>query len=135
MSLRLVKSPDAPKITITHGSAGRPAPRRTLEAISSASCILHLSVAPLNRALTLRQCFCDRRLQRRQATFHIMQVHPERPPLAIGQNLKIAAGLRGLYHAEGELLPRYRDVGLIVARHLQEHAAVRSAFVGLTRRV
>jgi hypothetical protein len=44
MSLRLVKSPDAPKITITHGSPGRPAPRIPLEAMSSANCILYLSV-------------------------------------------------------------------------------------------
>src|SRR5208282_5616999 len=52
MSLRLVRSPDAPKITITHGSPGRPAPRIPLEAMSSASCILHLSLVLPGPALT-----------------------------------------------------------------------------------
>jgi hypothetical protein len=39
----LVKSPEAPKITITQGGAGRAVAAAPLEAISSAICIVDLS--------------------------------------------------------------------------------------------
>src|SRR5439155_2732297 len=60
---------------------------------------------------------------------------PERAASALDEHLEIALGLRGLHDAECILLARHWHVHAIVARDLEEHAGVRSALVGLARRV
>src|SRR5271165_3307763 len=60
---------------------------------------------------------------------------PQHPPLAIGQNLQIPARLRRLHYAKCELLSRHREVGLVIAGHLKEYAAIRTALISLTCRV
>src|SRR5260370_11375330 len=54
---------------------------------------------------------------------------------AFGKNGKIASGLRSLYHTKSVFLPGYRKILGIVASDLQKNAAVRPAFVGLSRGV
>jgi len=58
-------------------------------------------------------------------------VHAQCTAAALGENGKIAAGLRGLDYAEGKFLAWHGQVVGVVAGDLQEDAAVRAAFVGL----
>src|SRR5437016_8180910 len=59
----------------------------------------------------------------------------QRATAAFCEDGKVAAGLGRLDHAKGVLLPGNRQVLGVVAGDLQEHAAIGSAFVGLSRRV
>ncbi len=62
-------------------------------------------------------------------------MHTERASSALGEHVEIAARLRRLDHAERVFGTRHREVRAVVRRHLEEHAAVRAALVGLTGRV
>src|SRR5436309_13497315 len=54
------------------------------------------------------------------------------PPLAFRQHLKISTRLRGFHNAESVFLSRHRQVSSVIAGDLQEHSAVRPAFVSLS---
>src|SRR5271169_5678190 len=62
-------------------------------------------------------------------------VRPQSAPAALGKDPEIAARLRFLDDAKGIGLARDRQILGIVAGDLQEDAAVRSALVGLSRRM
>src|SRR5580704_16215406 len=62
-------------------------------------------------------------------------VHPERPPAALGEHVEIAARLRRLDDPEGVPGAGDRQVVGVGAGDLSEHAAVRPALVGLPGRV
>src|SRR6266403_916405 len=71
-----------------------------------------------------------------ETCFHVAaEVHAQRPALAVGQNLEIAPSLCCLYYSESVLLPGNRQVLGVVAGDLQEHAAIRAAFISLSSRV
>ena len=59
------------------------------------------------------------------------QMHAQRPTPATQQHLKVATGLGRLHHPKCESLVRYPEVEGVIARDLQEHAAVRTALVRL----
>ncbi len=63
------------------------------------------------------------------------EMHAKHPPIALGQHLEIATCFRRLDDTEGVFLVRYLEIGGIVAGDLQEHAGIRAAFVGLSRRM
>src|SRR5437764_1621764 len=54
------------------------------------------------------------------------------PPLALRQHLKISTCLRSFHNAECVFLFRHRQVSSVIARDLQEHPAIRSAFISLS---
>src|SRR6266513_2977093 len=54
------------------------------------------------------------------------------PPLALRQHLKISTRLRGFHNAESVFLSRHRQVSSVIAGDLQEHSAIRSAFISLS---
>src|ERR1700720_1992233 len=60
-------------------------------------------------------------------------MHPQRPPLAIRQNLEVSASLRRLYDSKSVFLPGHLKIIGIVAGDLQEYSGVGAAFVGLSR--
>src|SRR5882672_11472964 len=68
-----------------------------------------------------------------------LQVFPEMgtqgTAAAFGKNGKIAAGLPRLHDSKRVLLSRNRQVLGVVAGNLQENAAIRAAFIGLSRRM
>src|SRR5580692_10096213 len=113
MSLRLVRSPDAPKITMTQGSPGRPAPGPATT-VSSATCIVSILLSYVGRRPRLPHC--------RQAAFYIVQMDPQSAAVAFGQHLEIAASLRCFHHTESILLAGYSKVDFIVTGDLQEDA-------------
>ncbi len=82
-----------------------------------------------------------RRLQRRgdgfQPGLHLtgLEVDPQRPASALGENGEVAPRLRRDDRAEAERPPGDRQVLRRVGGNLQEDAAVRPALVGLARRV
>ena len=81
----------------------------------------------------LRQRFRDYGQQLRQAQFHIFaQVHAERAAAAVGKDLKIAACLRRFHHSERVFLAGNLEIVRVVARDLQEYAAVGAAFICLS---
>src|ERR1700682_1880482 len=82
---------------------------------------------------SLRQRFGYRVSQRLQPSLNVLQVNATSAAVAVGQDLEISASLRLLHHSESILLSGHRQIGLIVAGHLQEHTRVRTAFVSLPR--
>src|SRR5579883_2675837 len=71
-----------------------------------------------------------------KASFDVRsKMNAQSTAVAFGKNLKVAAGLRRLYHSEGVLLPGHRKIGGIVTRDLQEHAGIRAAFISLAGRM
>src|SRR5438874_4800928 len=54
---------------------------------------------------------------------------------SLRQHRKISASLGRFYHSKSIFLPRYGEIGSIVTGNLQENAAVRTTFVGLTGRM
>src|SRR5579863_9804111 len=50
------------------------------------------------------------------------EVHAQRAPAAVGENLEVAPRLGGLDDPEGVFLPRHRQIVRIITRDLQEHA-------------
>src|SRR5579863_8785202 len=58
-------------------------------------------------------------------------MHAERAPVAVSENLKIAASLRGFDNAEGVLLLRDWQIVRLVAGDLEENTRVRASFIGL----
>src|ERR1700692_3335981 len=82
--------------------------------------------------IPLIQRFDYRVIQHLETCFEIaLQMHPQRTPAAIGQDVEVAARLGGLDDPETRLLAGYREVSFVVRRDLQEHTAVGSALVGL----
>src|SRR4051812_44599890 len=63
------------------------------------------------------------------------EVDAEGTAAAVGEDLEVAPGLRGLDYAEGVAMAGDGEVDGIVAGDLQEHARVGAAFVGLAGRV
>ena len=63
------------------------------------------------------------------------QVHTQKTPAALGEHVEIAARLRRLDDAEAVGLTRHRHILGGFVGDLQEHAAVRPAFVGLPGRM
>src|ERR1700680_2029812 len=55
--------------------------------------------------------------------------------VAFHQDLKITSRLSRFHGTKGVLLTGHRKIGFVIAGDLQEHARVRSAFVGLPGRV
>src|SRR5437763_4244497 len=71
--------------------------------------------------------------QRLQSAVGVLaEVDAEQPPVARGERLVIADGLRAAQHAEAESLAGDGHVLAAAAGELQEHAVVRAAFVQLT---
>ena len=70
-----------------------------------------------------------------QSRIDILEVDPQRATATLHQHLEVAAGLRGLDHAEAVGMAGHVDIGRIVAGDLQEHAGIRPAFVGLPGRM
>src|SRR5271156_2105648 len=103
--------------------------------LNARSALSEVEGASLAVAAKLSQCLLHRRCQGRQTRFHIVQMHAEGTPSALGQHLKIAASLRGFYHAESVLLFGHRQFQRIVASHLQKYSGIRTAFVRLPRRM
>src|SRR5580658_3055495 len=64
-----------------------------------------------------------------------LEMHAQRTPATLGEHAEIASRLRCLDHAKAGLLARHRQILRVVGGDLQEHAAVRTAFIGLTRRM
>ena len=62
-------------------------------------------------------------------------MRPQRAPAAFCEHLKVAARLRFLDNSEGIRVARHRQILGIVTGDLQKDAAVRSALIGLPRRV
>src|SRR5947209_16509795 len=62
-------------------------------------------------------------------------MYAQRSPAAFGKHCKIATRLRGFHYSKGILLLWHWQINGVIARYLQEHAAVWSAFIGLARRV
>src|SRR5664280_2778205 len=89
--------------------------------------------APYKNALFERRIHCAGKL--RQARIDILEVNTQRAATALNQHLEVAAGLRGLHHAETVGMAGHVDVGWVIAGNLQEHAGIRAAFVGLPRRM
>ena len=68
-----------------------------------------------------------------ETCFHVSaEVHAQRSPLAVGQNLEVASSLCRFHHSESVLLSGNRQVLSIVACDLQEHAAVGATFISLS---
>ena len=63
------------------------------------------------------------------------EMHAQRAAVAIGEDLKIAAGLRCFYDAECVFLVWHRQIRSIVASDLQKHAGIWSALVCLSGRM
>src|ERR1700676_4043681 len=63
------------------------------------------------------------------------EMDAQHTPVAFGQDIEIAARLRGLDDAEGVFLARHLEIGGGVAGDLQEHAGIGAAFVGLSGRM
>src|SRR5215472_15930523 len=59
-------------------------------------------------------------------------MHPECAPAALGKHLEISSCLCSLHDPKSIFLTRHRQVVRVVAGHLQEDAAIRPAFVGLS---
>src|ERR1700756_5363553 len=84
----------------------------------------------------LTQRFGDRSIQHLQALFQIaLQMHPQRAPAALGQDVEITAGLCRLDHAKACLLAGDSKILGIVGGDLQKHSGVGAALVGLTGRM
>src|SRR5579871_142278 len=82
---------------------------------------------------SVRDCRKNSLLETLQPRLYILwQMHSQRTPFAIGQYLKVSPSLSRLYGSECVLLSWHRQINSIVARDLQEHASVRTAFVGLS---
>src|SRR5215210_4617325 len=64
-----------------------------------------------------------------------VKMHTQRPTPTIEQDLKIAASLCGLDHAEGILLSRHRQIDLVIECDLQKDAVVPASFVRLSGRM
>jgi hypothetical protein len=65
--------------------------------------------------------------------FHVgAEMNAQRSSIAFRQNVEVASGLRGFDDSESVLLFRDRQVLRVFASDLEEDAAVRAAFVGLS---
>src|SRR5579859_3927260 len=62
-------------------------------------------------------------------------MNAQRAPVALEQNVKVAAGLRVLHHAETGAMSGNGEVLAIIAGDLQKDAAIRAAFIGLAGRM
>jgi hypothetical protein len=72
-------------------------------------------------------------LERRQARRDVRaEMDAQHTPIAVGQDIEIAARLRGLDDAEGVSLARHLEIGGGVAGDLQEHPGIGAAFVRLS---
>src|SRR6185437_4439706 len=135
MSLRLVRSPPAPKITIAHGPAGEP----SFSWFTSVAVPANDSMRPIPPCKTNARetnALCKRPLdgsaETREAGGDVRaQMQAKGAAFAFGEDLKIAAGLRRLDHAKGVLLAGHGQVSRIVARNLQKHAGIRATLVRL----
>src|SRR5439155_4701812 len=79
------------------------------------------------------QRLVDRIREHLETGAHVVaEMHAQRAAAAVGEHLKITARLRRLDDAKGELLPGHGQIDRVVAGDLQEDAARRPAFVGLT---
>ena len=61
----------------------------------------------------------------------LAQMDSECAAASLGEDVEIAASLRGLYGAEGIFLAGHRNVGGVIVSDLEKDAGVRAAFVGL----
>src|SRR6185437_13205574 len=111
MSLRLVRSPPAPKITIAHGPAGEP----SFSWFTSVAVPANDSMRPIPPCKTNARetnALCKRLLdgsaETREAGGDVRALR-----LHLGEDLKIAAGLRRLDHAKGVLLAGHGQVSRI----------------------
>src|ERR1700676_710630 len=83
--------------------------------------------------MTLVQRLVNSGVEHLQTGFEIaLQMHPQRPPAALGQHVEIAAGLPRLDDAEARLLAGHGKIYRVIGGNLQEYAAVRAALVGLS---
>ena len=71
--------------------------------------------------------------ERLEAGLQILaEMYTECATAALGEDIEIAACLRGLYDAERVFLARYSKVGSVIVSDLEKDAAVRATFVSLT---
>src|SRR5882724_2350699 len=64
-----------------------------------------------------------------------LEMNPQRPSSAFGEHVEIAACRRCLDDTKTRLLARHRQIPGVIGGDLQEHAAVRTALVGLAGRM
>src|SRR5215469_15889185 len=83
----------------------------------------------------LRQRLLNSTLQCYQTALDIAQMDAKSAAVSFGQHLEVASRLRSFHHAERVLLSRHRQVRFVITRHLQEHAAIRTALISLPCRM
>ena len=80
----------------------------------------------------LCQCLLDRGVERAQTGGDVRpEMDSEGPAMALRQNLKVPARLRGLDETKRVLLSGDLQILAVLAGHLQEHSAIGTTLVGL----
>jgi hypothetical protein len=75
-------------------------------------------------------------LERREPGCYMpAEMDAQHPPVALRQDIEIAARLRRFDDAEGVFLVRHLDIGAVVAGYLQVHAGIGPALVSLSGRM
>src|SRR5512143_462195 len=82
------------------------------------------------------ECPLDRLVEDVEAPADVgAKMHAQRAAISLRQDPEVAARLGGLHHAKAEAVAGDRQILSIIAGQLQEDAAIRSAFVGLSGRM